>query len=111
TTGTTGTTSVTSTEPSSTTSTSSTTETTSTGTGSGGHVLPGTILDLHDWRLGLPTDSKGGTKGTSRQIKQPQLLTYTDKNFLVNPAADGVVFTAGVGGATTPGSKYPRSEL
>jgi Alginate lyase/Fibronectin type III domain len=109
--GPTTTTSTTATIPPSTTTPPASTETTSTGADGGGQLLPGEVLDLHDWRLGLPTDSKGGTKGTSRQIKQPRLLTYTDKNFFVNPTADGVVFTAGVGGATTPGSKYPRSEL
>jgi hypothetical protein len=39
------------------------------------------------------------------------LLTYSDTSFALNAARDGVVFTAGVGGATTENSKYARSEL
>lgn len=76
-----------------------------------GATSPGKILDLHAWRLGLPTDSSGGTNGKSLEVKQPQLLTFTDGDFFANGAGDGVVFRAGVGGATTSGSRYPRSEL
>jgi hypothetical protein len=76
-----------------------------------GAASPGQILDLHTWRLGLPTDSEGGTSGKSLEVKQPRLLTFTDGDFFANSAGDGVVFRAGVDGATTSGSKYPRSEL
>lgn len=77
----------------------------------GTQLLPGDLLDLRTWRLGLPTDSTGRPSGTSLEIKQPQLLTYTDDSFFVNAGGDGVVFRAGVAGATTPNSRYPRSEL
>ena len=56
-------------------------------------------------------DSKGGTRGESALVRQPKLLTYGDRSFAVNAAGDGVVFTAGVGGATTENSRYARSEL
>jgi hypothetical protein len=68
---------------------------------------PGTVLDLSDWYLTLPS----GRKSEPDNVYQPDLATYTDKYFHLNPAGDGVVFTANAGGATTEGSKYPRSEL
>jgi hypothetical protein len=73
--------------------------------------VPSAVLDLRRWRLNLPVDSKGGTSGESALVRQPEVLTYTDTSFAVNPAGDGVVFTAGAGGATTENSRYARSEL
>jgi hypothetical protein len=73
--------------------------------------VPGDVLDLRRWRLNLPVDSRGGTSGESALVRQPNLLRYTDSSFAVNRAGDGVVFRAGVGGATTENSKYARSEL
>jgi hypothetical protein len=73
--------------------------------------VPGDVLDLRRWRLNLPVDSRGRTSGESALVRQPRVLTYTDSSFAVNPAGDGVVFTAGVGGATTENSRYARSEL
>jgi hypothetical protein len=68
---------------------------------------PGNVLDLSDWYLTLPS----GRKSEPDNVYQPVLATYTDTYFHLNPAGDGVVFTANAGGATTEGSKYPRSEL
>jgi poly(beta-D-mannuronate) lyase len=59
--------------------------------------------------LTLPQAAPGSRDAA--EIKQPQLSSYADANFRVNQAGDGVVFTAPVGGATTAGSTYPRSEL
>jgi hypothetical protein len=73
--------------------------------------VPGDVLDLRRWRLNLPVDSRGGSSGESALVRQPNVLTYSDSSFAVNPAGDGVVFRAGVRGATTENSAYPRSEL
>jgi hypothetical protein len=71
------------------------------------HRYPGNVLDLSDWYLTLPS----GRKSEPDNVYQPDLATYTGKYFHLNPAGDGVVFTANAGGATTEGSTYPRSEL
>jgi hypothetical protein len=91
--------------------TSSTTATTTTTRPRTPARVPGDVLDLRRWRINLPVDSRGGTSGESALIRQPNLLTYSDSSFAVNRAGDGVVFRAGVGGATTENSKYARSEL
>jgi hypothetical protein len=105
------TTSTTSATSSMTSDTSSTSSVSSTTTSPPGARAPGDVLDLRLWRLNLPVDPKGGTSGESALVKQPKVLTYTDTSFALNPAGDGVVFTAGVGGATTENSRYARSEL
>lgn len=70
--------------------------------------VPARVLDLTNWYLGLPT----GKDDDPDSILQPQLARYETKPwFYVNDAKDGVVFAANVGGATTDGSMYPRSEL
>lgn len=68
---------------------------------------PGDVLDLANWYLTLPT----GTPEDPDTIHQPELSTYSGTNFRLDDARTGVVFTANAGGATTEGSKYPRSEL
>ncbi|MGH3426505.1 MAG: polysaccharide lyase family 7 protein, partial [Mycobacteriales bacterium] len=64
---------------------------------------PGDVFDLSIWKLQLP--------GGSSEHSYPDLANYTDKNFRLNDAGDGIVFRASVGGSTTPNSSYPRSEL
>jgi Alginate lyase/Fibronectin type III domain len=105
------TTSTTSTTSATSSTTSDTSSTSSTTTSPPAARAPGDVLDLRLWRLNLPVDSKGGTSGESALVKQPKVLTYSDTSFALNPAGDGVVFTAGVGGATTENSRYARSEL
>jgi alginate lyase/fibronectin type III domain protein len=106
------TTAVTETSSSSTrTSTTLTTSSSTITTSRSSARVPGDVLDLHRWRLNLPVDSKGGTSEESALVRQPELLTYTDTSFALDAARNGVVFTAGVGGATTENSKYARSEL
>jgi Alginate lyase len=79
-------------------------------TRSGGHSLPGTILDLTNWKLTLPVAANGSSK--AEEIVQPQLAGYRlDPYFMVNGGGDAVAFRAHAGGATTSGSGYPRSEL
>ena len=71
---------------------------------------PARALDLSRWKLTLPTDRQG--RGQADEILQPQLDSFQDVDwFFVNGRGDGVVFRANCGGATTPGSKFPRSEL
>lgn len=71
------------------------------------HRFPGEVLDLRDWYLTLPT----GRPGDPDTVHQPQLATYSGSEFRLDDTRRGVVFTANAGGATTKGSKYPRSEL
>lgn len=69
---------------------------------------PANILDLTNWKEGLPT----GSKGAPTEIKQPKLANYSaDPWFTPNRTCDGVQFRAAVNGVTTSGSKNPRSEL
>jgi poly(beta-D-mannuronate) lyase len=77
---------------------------------SGGHGLPGGVLNLTNWKLTLPIAADGSSK--AQEIVQPQLASYSvAPYFTVNGGGDGVVFQANAGGATTSGSGYPRSEL
>ena len=69
--------------------------------------LPSDVIDLTDWYLTLPT----GQEGSPDTVEQPALRELTNEFFQVNPAGDGVVFTAPTGGVTTKNSNFPRSEL
>jgi hypothetical protein len=70
-------------------------------------MLPAKVLDLANWKLTLPS----GPADDATEIEQPELATFKNKFFQVDPKGDGVVFTAPAGGSTTSGSDYPRSEL
>lgn len=67
---------------------------------------PAAVLDLSCWKLTLPTR---GPEGEALEVRQPTLSTFADEHFRVTGRS--VTFTAPATGATTPGSKYPRSEL
>jgi poly(beta-D-mannuronate) lyase len=67
------------------------------------------VLDIRNWMLTLPEAAAGSMVAV--EIKQPQLASFADAYFHIDPAGDGVVFTAPAGGATTEGSSYPRAEL
>jgi poly(beta-D-mannuronate) lyase len=82
---------------------------TMTGVAHAGSKVPANVLDLTNWKLTVPVGAKGST--IAAEIKQPQLGSYSSSYFKLTPAGDGVVFEANAGGATTTGSKYPRSEL
>lgn len=69
--------------------------------------VPAELVDLSPWKLTLPT----GSAGRPTEILQPRLRSYADEHFRLTERRDGIAFTAEVGGATTPGSRYPRSEL
>jgi uncharacterized repeat protein (TIGR01451 family) len=72
--------------------------------------FPSDVLNLLNWKVTLPVNTS--RPGDPDEVLQPALAGFVDPNhFLVNAARDGVVFRAPVGGATTSGSGYPRSEL
>ena len=68
---------------------------------------PGQIFDLSSWKLQLPV-SNG--KGSVLEIKQPELATY-NSTFFYTDEESSMSFWVPVGGATTPHSHNPRSEL
>lgn len=73
-------------------------------------VTPGTIIDLTNWKLELPIDTS--RSGTPDEVKFPELKTFSlDPFFTLNAAKNGVRLRGYVGGVTTKGSSYPRSEL
>ncbi|MES2431979.1 MAG: polysaccharide lyase family 7 protein [Bacteroidota bacterium] len=77
-----------------------------------GTLYPADVLDLTNWKLNLPIDANGTQTGTSVEIKQVLLDTFTNALYYHNNNDNtGVVFMANTGGATTSGSGYPRSEL
>ncbi len=62
------------------------------------------------WKLTLPLD--GPDSGSAAdEVKQPKLATYTSSACKVADDGKSVLFTVHHGGATTSGSKNPRSEL
>ncbi len=70
--------------------------------------FPAYLLDLTNWALTLPT----GVEERPNEILQPELSTFEQPPyFLVNPWGEAVVFHANVGGVTTAGSGYARTEL
>jgi hypothetical protein len=74
----------------------------------GGCQYPSQVIDLSKWKLTLPI----GSEGSPKEITQPSLKTFMSKPYF-QPTSDcnAVVFRAPVDGATTSGSKNPRSEL
>src|SRR5476651_1010739 len=73
-------------------------------------TLPSKILNLTNWKITLPFSTR--PDGIADDIKQPELSTYSNKEyFFTNKKGDGVCFKARVDGATTKGSNFPRSEL
>jgi hypothetical protein len=84
-----------------------------TSTTTNGATLPSQVLDLTNWKVTLPVDSKGasGSSCDPSEISQPALAGFTDQWFKVTPNGQAVVFRANIEGCTTSGSSYPRSEL
>lgn len=66
-------------------------------------------FDLKNWKLTLPVDSNGGITGGALEVKN--LVGYEHSKYFYDAPDGGMVFTAFAEGATTGGSKYPRSEL
>lgn len=70
----------------------------------------GQVLNLQNWKLTLPVNT--AHNGDPDEIKQPELNTYSDPQyFFVSKKKDAVTFRANVGGETTKGSNFARSEL
>jgi hypothetical protein len=73
-------------------------------------MFPAQILDLTNWKLNVPLDTDH--PGNPDEYRNPELQTFDlPPYFTVTPNKDGVAFRAHAAGATTPNSKYPRSEL
>ncbi|MCA8990199.1 MAG: polysaccharide lyase family 7 protein, partial [Planctomycetaceae bacterium] len=71
---------------------------------------PAEILDLSNWRLTLPIDTKH--PGSPDEVEQPELSTYFDhRYFFPHESGQAIVFRAHCGGGTTKGSRFPRCEL
>lgn len=68
---------------------------------------PVTGLTLTNWKLTLPT----GSKGSPLEIKQPTLATFRDDRFFFFDPAYGTVFRCPGDGVTTKNSSNPRTEL
>ncbi|SMC98245.1 Hemolysin-type calcium-binding repeat-containing protein [Fulvimarina manganoxydans] len=66
-------------------------------------------FDLSNWKITLPVDSSGRTDGTAVEVQG--LEGYEDPRFFYDSADGAMVFRASTDGATTSGSKYPRTEL
>jgi hypothetical protein len=76
--------------------------------GGGDARFPADVINLKSWKVTLPV--KDGDK--ILEVKQPKLATFKhDSFFAVNAAGNGIRFRVFHGGATTSGSKNPRSEL
>lgn len=72
--------------------------------------FPAQILDLTHWKLNVPFDTEHA--GNPDEYRNPELQTFAlPPYFTVTPRKDGVAFRAHAAGATTPNSRYPRSEL
>ncbi|MCA9661336.1 MAG: polysaccharide lyase family 7 protein, partial [Myxococcales bacterium] len=76
----------------------------------GGDEAPAGILDLSAWKLTLPLEDPDDA-GSPLEIRQPELATYSAPPYFEALEGGRVRFRAHVGGATTSGSGYPRSEL
>lgn len=70
---------------------------------------PSQVLGLSYFELTIPVTDQN--TGNAAEIKQPQLAGYSSQYFATLADGSGVRFIAPVGGATTSGSQYPRSEL
>ncbi len=67
---------------------------------------------LKAWKVTLPVDSRTDDNTYADEIKQPTLATYRSLSYFhTNSSNTAVVLRAPVGGATTPGSVFARTEL
>jgi len=73
-------------------------------------AYPSDLLGLLYFELTLPIANPA--TGYAMIVKQPDLAKFSSNDyFFTLPNSNGVVFRAPVGGATTSGSQYPRTEL
>ena len=71
---------------------------------------PSQSFNLADWKLTLPVD-EDGEAGGDEAMEVESLAGYVNPQYFFGATDGAMVFTAGVDGATTSGSRYPRSEL
>jgi hypothetical protein len=67
-------------------------------------------IDLKLWKITLPVDSSGGFSGGAVEVKNIP-SDYQRAPYFVRNSDGSLTFSAPTDGATTSGSKYPRSEL
>lgn len=73
---------------------------------------PADVIDMTNWKLQAADSVPGESNAGLLEILQPYLAERViSAVFEVTPGCEAVVFSAGVDGATTSGSDYPRSEL
>ncbi len=77
--------------------------------------VPHDVLPMDYWKITIPfTSPNGGSDGnTSKaaEVDWPNIASYERSPYFTNSGCNYVQFRAHVGGATTNGSGYPRSEL
>ncbi|TWU45603.1 Alginate lyase precursor [Novipirellula aureliae] len=72
---------------------------------------PNRPIDLSHWKLTLPTDASNQYGGHAAEVSAAKLTAgFQDPHFQTD-AKGHLVFWCPVNGATTGGTKYPRSEL
>ncbi|MBF9197168.1 polysaccharide lyase family 7 protein [Microvirga terrestris] len=72
-------------------------------------LTPSRNFDLKHWKITLPADRYGTFSGTAYEVKN--LNAYVSPKYFYTGSDGAMVFKAPVGGATTSGSRYARSEL
>lgn len=77
--------------------------------------VPHDVLPMDYWKITVPfTSASGGSDGNTNsaaEVDWPNIASYERSPYFTNSGCDYVQFRAHVGGATTSGSGYPRSEL
>ncbi|MEO1230793.1 MAG: polysaccharide lyase family 7 protein [Myxococcota bacterium] len=80
-----------------------------------GCSVPHDVLPMDYWKITIPfTSASGGSGGNTNkaaEVDWPNISTYERSPYFTNSGCNYVQFRAHVGGATTNGSGYPRSEL
>ncbi|OJF90225.1 polysaccharide lyase family 7 protein [Pararhizobium antarcticum] len=72
-------------------------------------INPNSNIDLTQWKLTLPVDSKGGFNGKAMEVTNFSKLVASDYFYFTT--SGHLIFSALADGATTSGSSYARSEL
>jgi hypothetical protein len=70
---------------------------------------PSRNFNLTHWKITLPIDRSGTFSGAASEVKN--LKGYVNSKYFFMSSDGAMVFKAPVGGATTSGSRYARSEL
>ncbi|MEO1337722.1 MAG: polysaccharide lyase family 7 protein, partial [Myxococcota bacterium] len=77
--------------------------------------VPHDVLSMDYWKITIPfTSANGGSDGNENkaaEVDWPNIQSYERSPYFTNSGCNYVQFRAPVGGATTSGSGFPRSEL